>query len=259
LFRPEALAALLLMITMALIMVSYRFQFSRILDASLYPRDGRRPFAELEENRYPGAGVLMCFSEFGTLERAAAAWLIGFPNLVVLNAHNFVDRKLVPTHSVTDCFFRIKGADYYFAADSLRIGASVESKSLHITDDWALLRLTQPVARDVTPQPIPDASFVATGAEMSVVTGAAACKKPMIASRSCGVSTRYDSEGITGARRPVGPTPSMMTSMTNYGDPESQKCDKYATVMLGQRIAGSWRGRLASFTSWYPARRPKTD
>ncbi len=26
-----------------------------------------------------------------------------------------------------------------------------------------------------------------------------------------------------------------------------------------QRIAGSWRGRLASFTSSYPARRPKTD
>ena len=101
LLRPESLAALLLMITMALIVVSHRFQFSCIIDASLYPQDGRRPFTELDENRYPGAGVLMCFSEFGTLECAAAAWLIGSP-VVVLNAHNFVDRKLVPTRSVTD-------------------------------------------------------------------------------------------------------------------------------------------------------------
>ncbi len=111
----------------------------------------------------------MCLTEFGAPERAAAAWLIGSPDLVVLNAHNFVDRKLVPTHSVTDCFFRIKGADYYFAPDSLRIGASVESKSLHITDDWALLRLAQPASGNVKPQPIPDASFVMTGAEMKVV------------------------------------------------------------------------------------------
>lgn len=167
--RPESLAALLLMITMALIVVSHRFQFSRIIDASLYPRDGRRSFIELDENRYPGAGVLMCFTEFGTLECAAAAWLIGSPNLVVLNAHNFVDRKLVPTRSVTDCFFRIKGADYYFEADSLRIGTSVGSKSLHNTDDWALLRLMQPVAQDVKLQPVPDASFVAIGAEMRAV------------------------------------------------------------------------------------------
>ena len=169
LLRPESLAALLLMITMALIVVLHRFQFSRIIDASLYPRDDRRPFIELDENRYPGAGVLMCFTEFGTLERAAAAWLIGSPHLVVLNAHNFVDRKLVPTRSVTDCFFRIKGADYYFEADSLWIGTSVGSKSLHITDDWALLRLMQPVAQDVKLQPVPDASFVATGAEMRAV------------------------------------------------------------------------------------------
>lgn len=169
LLRTELLAALLLMIAMAVIMVSHRFQLRCIIDASLYPRDGRRPFAELDENRYLGAGVLMCFTEFGTLERAAAAWLIGSPNLVVLNAHNFVDRKLVPTHSVTDCFFRIKGADYYFEADSLWIGASVKSRSLHITDDWALLRLMQPVARDVKPQPVPDASFIATGAEMRAV------------------------------------------------------------------------------------------
>jgi hypothetical protein len=67
LLRTESLAGLLLMITMALIMVSHRSQFSRIIDASLYPRDGRRPFIELDENRYPGAGVLMCFREFGTL------------------------------------------------------------------------------------------------------------------------------------------------------------------------------------------------
>jgi hypothetical protein len=70
---------------------------------------------------------------------------------------------------VTDCFFRIKGGDYFFDSDSLRIGASVESKGLHITDDWALLRLLQPVPEEVKPQPIPDSSDILTGSRMKVV------------------------------------------------------------------------------------------
>lgn len=141
---------------------------AQIVDVALYPQDGRRLMSEADIARFPGAGVLMCYSDYGTLERGAAAWLIGSHDLVVMNAHNFVDRKLIPTHPVSDCFFRIGGGDYYFDADSLRIGASVESKGLHITDDWALLRLIQPTPDGVKPQPLPDASNVATGTSMKV-------------------------------------------------------------------------------------------
>lgn len=141
---------------------------AQIVDVALYPHDGRRVMSEADIARFAGAGVLMCYSDYGTLERGAAAWLVGARDLVVLNAHNFVDRKLVPTHPVTDCFFRIGGGDYFFDADSLRIGASVDSKGLHITDDWALLRLLQPVGEDVKPQPIPDTSDIVTGAGLKV-------------------------------------------------------------------------------------------
>jgi hypothetical protein len=141
---------------------------AQIFDVALYPQDRRRPMTEADEARFPGAGVLMCYSDFGALERGAAAWLIGAHDLVVLNAHNFVDRKLAPTHPVTDCFFRIAGGDYYFDADSLRIGASIESRALHITDDWALLRLLRPTPEGVRPQPLPDASGIVTGPGMKV-------------------------------------------------------------------------------------------
>jgi len=141
---------------------------AQIVDIALYPKDDRRLMNDADAARFAGAGVLMCYSDDGALERGAAAWLIGSHDLVVLNAHNFVDRKLIPTHPVTDCFFRIGGGDYYFDADSLRIGASVESKGLHITDDWALLRLIQPTPDNVKPQPIPDASDIPTGADMKV-------------------------------------------------------------------------------------------
>lgn len=137
--------------------------------AALYPDDRRQAMTEADINRFAGAGVLMCYSDFGTLERAAAAWLIGSHDLVVMNAHNFVDRRLLPTHSVTNCFFRIAGGDYYFDENSLRIGASVESKGLHITDDWALLRLLQPTPESVKPQPAPDAIDIPTGARFKVV------------------------------------------------------------------------------------------
>jgi hypothetical protein len=140
-----------------------------IVDAALYPEDGRRLLTESDLARYPGAGVLMCYSDFGTLERGAAAWLVGAHDLVVLNAHNFVDRELVSTHPVTDCFFRISGGDYYFDADSLRIGPSVDTMGLHITDDWALLRLMQPTPDNVKPQPAPDVSDIGTGDRMKVV------------------------------------------------------------------------------------------
>jgi hypothetical protein len=137
--------------------------------AALYPRDARRPMSEDDLERYHGAGVLMCHTDFGTLERAAAAWLVGAQDLVVLNAHNFVDKRLAPTHPITDCFFRIAEADYYFDDASLRLGASVESRALHITDDWAIVRLLQPVPDSVKAQPIPDTATLATGAAMKVV------------------------------------------------------------------------------------------
>ncbi|MGD9541986.1 MAG: serine protease [Methylocystis sp.] len=136
--------------------------------AALYLDDRRRALTEADMDRFAGAGVLMCYSDFATLERAAAAWLIASHDLVVMNAHNFVDRRLVPTHPVTNCFFRIAGGDYYFDEDSLRIGASIESKGLHITDDWALLRLLQPTPENVKPQPTPDVSDIATGARFKV-------------------------------------------------------------------------------------------
>lgn len=153
---------------LSLLVANFQGLNAQIVDVALYPQDGRRLMSEADAVRFAGAGMLMCYSDYGTLERGAAAWLIGSHDLVVLNAHNFVDRKLVPTHPVTDCFLRIGGGDYYFDADSLRIGASVESKALHITDDWALLRLIQPTPDNVRPQPIPDASDIVTGAGMKV-------------------------------------------------------------------------------------------
>lgn len=148
---------------------AFSYYDTPIVRAALYPEDGRRLLTDADLARYPGAGVLMCYSDFGTLERGAAAWLVGAHDLVVLNAHNFVDRKLVPTHPVTDCFFRIAEGDYYFDADSLRIGALVKTKGLHITDDWALLRLPRPTPDDVKPQPAPDVGDIGTGAGMKVV------------------------------------------------------------------------------------------
>lgn len=170
--RLLAIAAATIVLTIGFTIIttgSPRTQFDSFLQVALYPHDGRRRFARLDEEKYAGAGVLMCFTDIGTLERAAAAWLIGSRKLVVLNAHNFIDRSLTPTHPVESCFFRIKGADRYFESDSLVLGADADSKSLHITDDWALLRLIEPVADDIEPQPMPDASFVATGAKMKVV------------------------------------------------------------------------------------------
>lgn len=156
------------MVAIAILSADYASLAADIVNVALYSTDNRRLMTEADALRFAGAGVLMCYSDFGTLERGAAAWLIGSHDLVVLNAHNFVDRKLVPTHPVTDCFFRIAGGDYYFDADSLRIGAAVESKGLHITDDWALLRLLQPTPESIRPQPLPDTKDIATGPGMKV-------------------------------------------------------------------------------------------
>jgi len=131
--------------------------------AALYPRDARILMPDEDYRHYPGAGVLFCRMEAGTLERGAAAWLIGSRQLVVLNAHNFVDRTLHPTRPVTDCFFHIGDEAVEFAPGSLCLGVDEASQALHITDDWALLRLKHPVSKKITPQPIPDASKPATG------------------------------------------------------------------------------------------------
>lgn len=131
--------------------------------AALYPREARRFMAEEDFRRYPGAGVLMCRTEEGVPERAAAAWLIGDRGLVVLNAHNFVDRKLRPTHPIDDCTFFIGEKEYFFETESLRFGFSRDAKALNITDDWALVRLREPVDAAIAPQPIPDGPMPPTG------------------------------------------------------------------------------------------------
>ena len=132
--------------------------------AALYPRDARRLMEEEDYRHYPGAGVLFCRTEEGTLERASAAWLIGSRQLVVLNAHNFIDRNLQSTRPVSDCFFQINDETADFDPTSLCLGVDWASRSLHITDDWALLRLKHALSEKTTPQPIPDAAKVATGA-----------------------------------------------------------------------------------------------
>ncbi|TLG77834.1 serine protease [Methylocystis sp. B8] len=159
----------MVLVALMLIGASFARIGAQTAHAALYADDRRRAMTEADMNRFAGAGVLMCYSDYGTLERAAAAWLVGSHDLVVMNAHNFVNRGLVPTHPVTNCFFRIAGSDYYFDEESLRIGASVESKGLHITDDWALARLLQPTPEAVRPQPAPDVSDIITGARLKVV------------------------------------------------------------------------------------------
>jgi len=138
--------------------------------AALYPRDARRLMQEEDYRQYPGAGVLFCRTEEGTLERASAAWLIGSRQLVVLNAHNFVDRNLHSTRPVRDCFFQIRDEAVDFDPTSLCLGMDRANQSLHITDDWALLRLKHPVSEKIAPQPIPAAAGVATGASDLPVT-----------------------------------------------------------------------------------------
>ena len=129
---------------------------------ALYPRDGRRDLTGADRLRYPGAGVLWCRRPDGVPRKAAAAWLIGSPNLVMLNAHNFRNRQLETTRMVSDCYFQIGGRNYDFVSESLRLGVAPEAGRLHITDDWALLRLALPA--EAPAQALPEAPpDVATG------------------------------------------------------------------------------------------------
>ena len=130
--------------------------------AALYPRDGRRDLTGADIERYPGAGVLFCHGADGIPRKAAAAWLIGDPSVVVLNAHNFRNRRLETTREVGDCFFQIGGRNYDFVPDSIELGAVPGSQALHITDDWAILRLAHPV-EGARPQPIPTAPTLGEG------------------------------------------------------------------------------------------------
>lgn len=136
---------------------------------ALYPRDGRQLLTSSDHEQFPGAGVLMCDTELGIPERAAAAWLIGAHDLVLLNAHNFIDKYLSPTRPVTDCYFRIGGRDFYFDPDTLRTGLSNKSNELHITDDWALLKLLQPTPEDIRPQPVPNPAMIGKSNNLDVI------------------------------------------------------------------------------------------
>lgn len=139
-----------------------------IAAAALYPRDGRRDMTGADNDRFAGAGILYCRRSDGVPQKAAAAWLIGAPTLVVMNAHNFRNRQMDVTRDVADCYFHIAGRNHAFAADSMRLGTPPGARALHITDDWAILRLADPaVAR---PQPVPDASDVPTGPMQRMIT-----------------------------------------------------------------------------------------
>lgn len=130
--------------------------------AALYPHDGRRNLTGADIALYKGAGILFCRRPDGVPQKAAAAWLIGEPSLVVLNAHNFRNRQMEQTRSVSDCFFQIGGRNYAFDESSLRLGTPPGAQALHITDDWAILKLAEP-ALGAELQPVPDASDLPTG------------------------------------------------------------------------------------------------
>ncbi|WP_457108229.1 trypsin-like serine peptidase [Methylobacterium sp. P5_C11] len=129
--------------------------------AALYPQDGRRELTGADLERFPGAGILWCRRPDGIPRKAAAAWLIGSPSLVLTNAHNFRTRQLEVTRAVADCHFQIAGRNYAFVPDVLELGVEPEARRLHITDDWALLRLAEPAG--ARPQPIPDPPDFPTG------------------------------------------------------------------------------------------------
>ncbi|RVU18388.1 trypsin-like peptidase domain-containing protein [Methylobacterium oryzihabitans] len=138
--------------------------------AALYPQDSRRAMTGADFARFPGAGILFCRDASGVPKRAAAAWLIAGPRVVMLNAHNFRSRRLEVTRAVADCFFQIAGRNYDFEPDSLQLGVRPGAEALHITDDWALLHLKEPVTTAVA-QPIPDApAGLRTGSEAIAVT-----------------------------------------------------------------------------------------
>ncbi len=138
--------------------------------AALYPQDGRRAMSGADFTRFPGAGILFCRDASGVPKRAAAAWLIAGPRVVMLNAHNFRNKRLEVTRAVADCFFQIAGRNYDFEPESLQLGVRPGADALHITDDWALLHLTEPVT-EAAAQPVPDGvEGLPTGSEPLPVT-----------------------------------------------------------------------------------------
>lgn len=147
------------------ILVVPLFWGAGVATAALYPRDDRRDLSGADLDRYKGAGVLWCRRPDGVPQKAAAAWLVADPSVVVLNAHNFRDRRLEQTRPVSACYFQIGGRNYEFVPDSLRLGTTPEARALHITDDWAILRLARPA--DAIPQPLPEPPDLPTG-EVSV-------------------------------------------------------------------------------------------
>lgn len=142
-----------------------------VVPAALYPTDQRRPMVSADYMRFPGAGILFCRGDDNIPQRAAASWLIGSRSLVMMNAHNFRDHRAEITRSIEGCYFQIGGKNYLFDSDSLEFGFARGATALHITDDWALVRLRKPVEAGVQPQPIPEAPIgLHTGQETIPVT-----------------------------------------------------------------------------------------
>ncbi|AUC99651.1 serine protease [Bradyrhizobium sp. SK17] len=137
---------------------------------ALYLEDRRRPMTGADYQRFSGAGVLFCRDDDGVPQKAAASWLIGSRTLVMMNAHNFLDRQAKMTRTIGSCYFQIAGKNYDFDPDSLQLGIDSNATALHITDDWALARLHQPVDITVLPQPIPSAPQLASGLKDTKVT-----------------------------------------------------------------------------------------
>jgi hypothetical protein len=141
-----------------------------VVPAALYPGEQRRVMNGRDFARFPGAGVMYCRTRHGATRKAAAAWLVGARNLVVMNAHNFFDRKMRPTTALSSCFFQIGGRNYEFDELSMQIGAPPGAGRLEINDDWALVRLVAPVEDPgVTPQPLPEVTLNSGAAELSVI------------------------------------------------------------------------------------------
>ncbi len=159
----RAVVPLLAIVSVAAALI-LRLAIFKPAQAALYPVDGRRDLNGADIARYKGAGILYCRRPDGVPQKAAAAWLIGDPRLVVLNAHNFRSRKMEATRNVADCFFQIGGRNFTFEPESLRLGTPPNAAALHITDDWALLRLSGP-ADGVPLQSVPDASDLPTGTD----------------------------------------------------------------------------------------------
>jgi hypothetical protein len=138
--------------------------------AALYLEEHRHVMTSEDYRRFSGAGLLFCRDGSGVFQKAAAAWLIGNRSLVMMNAHNFRDRNAHETRSIDDCYFQIGGQNYVFERDTLQLGIAPNAGALHITDDWALARLEQPVDKSVPPQPAPKIPTLAIGDEIVKVT-----------------------------------------------------------------------------------------